>query len=53
MFRIIRDPNGNGKSYLLNGILEVFNELVILKNSNTYKIKRFFTLEYTKGINRV
>ncbi len=46
MFRIIRGPNGTGKSYLLNGILEVFNELGLLKNPNTYKIKRFFTLEY-------
>jgi predicted ATPase len=45
-YTIIIGPNGTGKSYLLNGILEVFNELVLLKKTNSYKIKRSFTLEY-------
>lgn len=45
-YSIIIGPNGTGKSYLLNGILEVFNELVLYKISDSYKIKRFFTLEY-------
>lgn len=45
-YSIIIGPNGTGKSFLLNGLLEVFNELVLLKNSDTYKIKRYFTLQY-------
>jgi predicted ATPase len=45
-YSIIIGPNGTGKSFLLNGLLEVFNELVLLKYSDTYKIKRFFTLIY-------
>lgn len=45
-YTIIIGPNGTGKSYLLNGILEVFNELVLFKTNNSYKIKRYFTLEY-------
>jgi len=45
-YTIIIGPNGTGKSYLLNGILEVFNELVLFKISDSYKIKRYFTLEY-------
>lgn len=45
-YSVIIGPNGTGKSYLLNGILEVFNELVLLKDSNRYKLKRKFNVVY-------
>jgi predicted ATPase len=46
-YSVIIGPNGTGKSYLLNSIIEVFNEIVLFKGNPDYKFKKKFTISYT------
>jgi hypothetical protein len=45
-FSIVIGPNGTGKSYLLSGIIEAFNEIALMKKINDYSSKKRFTLAY-------
>jgi predicted ATPase len=45
-YSVIIGPNGTGKSFLLNNLVEALNELVILIKDTNYKSKRKFTLKY-------
>lgn len=45
-YSVIIGPNGTGKSYLLNNIIEALNEITLLKVDQNYKPKRKFTIDY-------
>jgi len=45
-YSVIIGPNGTGKSYMLNNLIEAFNEIALFKNNEQYKLKRKFTLNY-------
>jgi len=46
-YSVIIGPNGTGKSYMLNNLIEAFNEIALFKNNEQYKLKRKFTLNYS------
>lgn len=46
-YSVIIGPNGTGKSYMLNNLIEAFNEIALFINKEDYKLKRKFTLEYS------
>jgi len=46
-YSLIIGPNGTGKSYLLNYLIEAFNEMVLIQNESSYKAKKRFSLTYT------
>jgi predicted ATPase len=46
-YSLIIGPNGTGKSYLLNYLIEAFNEIVLLKQESNFKAKKRFSLKYS------
>jgi AAA ATPase domain len=46
-YSVIIGPNGTGKSYMLNNLIEAFNEIALLKNNEQYKLRRKFSLDYS------
>lgn len=45
-YSVIIGPNGTGKSYLLNNLIEAFNEIAMLKAEQAFTRKKRFTLIY-------
>ncbi|MFA6402888.1 MAG: AAA family ATPase [Salinivirgaceae bacterium] len=45
-YSIVIGPNGTGKSYLLSFLIEIFNDITLLKKGFIYNIKRRFSIEY-------
>lgn len=50
-YSLIIGPNGTGKSYLLNYLIEAFNEIVLIKLENNFKAKKKFSLSYSLNDN--
>ncbi len=45
-YSLIIGPNGTGKSFLLSNLIEVFNELVLVKDLHLEKPRKKFTIKY-------